>query len=99
MPDKDVLGVFIDEKDDLVFHKFDRFIPRELRVKAYLEDYLDLGFIKDLIWLVKVQFQWIFKNKNINELINIQNVNGEAKPYQIKQFLILVEKYNLRMEE
>ncbi|MCL2321972.1 MAG: DEAD/DEAH box helicase [Oscillospiraceae bacterium] len=48
LPSKEVLGVFIDEKDDLVFHKFDRFIPRELRIKAYFEDYLDLGFIKDL---------------------------------------------------
>ena len=40
----------------------------------------------------------IFKNKVVNEMINIQNVNGEAKPYQIKQFFSLVEKYNLKME-
>jgi hypothetical protein len=26
-------------------------------------------------------------------------VNGEAKPYQIRQFLRLVEKYNLAMED
>ena len=36
-------------------------------------------------------------NKEINEIINIQNYKGEAKPYQIKQFLSLVEKYNLKM--
>jgi len=41
----------------------------------------------------------IFKNNSVNEIINIQNVNGEAKPYQIKQFFYLVEKYNLKMEE
>lgn len=41
----------------------------------------------------------IFKNTLVNEFINIQNVNGEAKPYQIKQFFSLVEKYNLKMEE
>ena len=41
----------------------------------------------------------IFKNTSVNELINIQNVNGEAKPYQIKQFFALVEKYNLEMEK
>jgi len=41
----------------------------------------------------------IFKNSSVNEIINIQNVNGEAKPYQIKQFFSLVEKYNLKMEE
>ena len=39
----------------------------------------------------------IFLNKEINEIINIQNYKGEAKPYQIKQFLSLVEKYNLKM--
>lgn len=41
----------------------------------------------------------IYKNIKIQEIINIQNVKGEAKPYQIKQFLILVEKYDLEMEE
>jgi predicted RNA binding protein YcfA (HicA-like mRNA interferase family) len=41
----------------------------------------------------------IFKNEAVKEIINIQNVNGEAKPYQIRQFFSLVEKYNLRMEE
>lgn len=41
----------------------------------------------------------IFKNSKVSEIINIQNVNGEAKSYQIKQFLSLVEKYNLEMEE
>ena len=41
----------------------------------------------------------IFKNEIVAEIINIQNVNGEAKPYQIRQFFSLVEKYNLRMEE
>ena len=41
----------------------------------------------------------IFKNSSVREIINIQNINGEAKPYQIKQFFFLVEKYNLEMEE
>ena len=41
----------------------------------------------------------IFKNSMISELINVQNVKGQAKPYQIKQFLSIVEKYNLKMEE
>lgn len=38
---------------------------------------------------------FIFFNNEIKEMINIQNFRGEAKPYQIKQFLYLVEKYNL----
>ena len=41
----------------------------------------------------------IFKNTCVNEIINIQNVNGEAKPYQIKQFFSLIEKYNLKLED
>lgn len=39
----------------------------------------------------------IFVHKGIPELLNIQNVGGEAKPYQIKQFLRLVERYNLKL--
>jgi len=41
----------------------------------------------------------IFTHKNITELVNIQNDNGKAKAYQIKQFLDLVERYNLKLEE
>ena len=40
----------------------------------------------------------IFVRDGITELVNLQEVDGEAKPYQIKQFLRLVEKYNLHME-
>ena len=41
----------------------------------------------------------IFVHPDIPELVNLQEVKGEAKPYQIRQFLRLVERYNLRMEE
>ena len=41
----------------------------------------------------------IFVRDDIPELVNLQNVRGEAKPYQIKQFLSLVERYNLQLEE
>jgi len=34
----------------------------------------------------------------VAELINIQNAAGEAKPYQIRQFLRLVERYKLKLE-
>lgn len=33
----------------------------------------------------------------VRELVNLQNVGGKAKPYQIRQFLRLVERYNLTM--
>lgn len=40
----------------------------------------------------------IFIRPGISELINLQNVKGKAKPYQIRQFLQIVERYNLQME-
>ncbi len=41
----------------------------------------------------------IFTRQDIPELVNLQNVKGQAKPYQIRQFLKLVEKHNLKLEE
>jgi predicted RNA binding protein YcfA (HicA-like mRNA interferase family) len=41
----------------------------------------------------------IFVHDTVTEIVNLQNVKGEAKPYQIKQFLTLVEKYDLRLED
>ena len=41
----------------------------------------------------------IFVHSGISELVNLQNVNGQVKPYQIRQFLKLVEKYDLRLED
>ena len=41
----------------------------------------------------------IFTHPGIPELVNLQDVHGQAKPYQIKQFLKLVERYNLMLEE
>ena len=39
----------------------------------------------------------IFVHPSVPELINLQNVDGKAKPYQIHQFLRLVECYNLEL--
>ena len=39
----------------------------------------------------------IFSHPDIPELINVQDVKGKAKPYQIKQALRLFERYNLRL--
>jgi predicted RNA binding protein YcfA (HicA-like mRNA interferase family) len=41
----------------------------------------------------------IFTHPDIPELVNLQNVRGEAKPYQIRQFLRLVERHNLSLED
>lgn len=41
----------------------------------------------------------IFVQPQVPELVNLQNVGGKAKPYQIRQFLKLVERYNLKLED
>jgi predicted RNA binding protein YcfA (HicA-like mRNA interferase family) len=41
----------------------------------------------------------IFVHADVPELINLQEVRGKAKPYQVRQFLKLVEEYNLRLED
>ena len=41
----------------------------------------------------------IFLHPDLPELINLQNVKGKAKPYQIKQLLKIIEKNNLHMED
>lgn len=41
----------------------------------------------------------IYTRSGISELVNLQEVDGKAKPYQIGQFLRLVERYNLELEE
>jgi predicted RNA binding protein YcfA (HicA-like mRNA interferase family) len=40
----------------------------------------------------------VFSHPEISELVNLQEVRGQAKPYQIRQFLKLVERYNLKLE-
>jgi len=41
----------------------------------------------------------IYVHPQIAELLNLQDVDGQAKPYQIRQLLRLVERYNLKLEE
>jgi hypothetical protein len=35
----------------------------------------------------------------VPELVNLQEVKGKAILYQVRQFLKLVEEYNLRLED
>jgi predicted RNA binding protein YcfA (HicA-like mRNA interferase family) len=41
----------------------------------------------------------LFIHPQVKELLNLQEVRGKAKSYQIGQFLKLVEKYNLELGE
>jgi len=37
----------------------------------------------------------IFGRDGVRELLNLQEVQGKAKPYQVRQLLDLAERYNL----
>jgi predicted RNA binding protein YcfA (HicA-like mRNA interferase family) len=39
----------------------------------------------------------IFAHPNVHKLLNLQEVKGKAKPYQVRQLLALVEEYNLSL--
>ena len=37
----------------------------------------------------------IFVKEDVRERLNFQNVKGMAKPYQVRQFIKMIENYNL----
>lgn len=41
----------------------------------------------------------VFKHPDVPELLTLQFVQGDVKPYQVRQFLSIVEEYNLKLEE
>jgi hypothetical protein len=41
----------------------------------------------------------VFTHPGTPDLLNLQDCGGQAKPYQIRQFLSLVEEYHLSMED
>ena len=41
----------------------------------------------------------IFVHSDVHELVNVQNVGGQAKPYQVRQVLKLIERYHLRLSD
>ena len=41
----------------------------------------------------------IFEHPDIPEILNLQNSKGQVKPFQIRQFLQLVEQYSLKIED
>ncbi|GAB1721588.1 MAG: addiction module toxin, HicA family [Nitrospira sp. CR1.1] len=41
----------------------------------------------------------IFVHPHVRELVNLQEVGGKVKPYQVKQLMELVERYNLELKE
>ena len=41
----------------------------------------------------------VYVREGVKEILNFQNVKGKAKPYQVRQFLKVIENYNLPEEE
>jgi predicted RNA binding protein YcfA (HicA-like mRNA interferase family) len=41
----------------------------------------------------------LYSHPGVTERLNLQEEHGEAKPYQIRQLLSLIERYNLRVED
>jgi predicted RNA binding protein YcfA (HicA-like mRNA interferase family) len=41
----------------------------------------------------------IFTHPEISEIVNLQNKQGKAVPYQVRQFLSLIEQYALTLED
>ncbi len=40
----------------------------------------------------------IFQHPLVREAVNLQDVNGEAKPYQVRQVVGLIETYGLSLD-
>ncbi len=41
----------------------------------------------------------IYVREGVEELLNFQNIKGKAKPYQVRQLIRVVEKYDLLEED
>jgi len=41
----------------------------------------------------------LYAHPDVPEMLNLQEAHGEAKPYQIRQLLRLIERYNLKVED
>ena len=82
----------IEGKDIQVFDSADR---KGIRFSDFIRLIEAFGFTLDRV----SGSHHIFKREGIEEMVNIQNYKGEAKPYQTRQFLEIVEKYGLSLEE
>ena len=41
----------------------------------------------------------VFFKEGVEEIINLQDVGGKCKPYQVKQIRAVLKKYNLREKQ
>jgi predicted RNA binding protein YcfA (HicA-like mRNA interferase family) len=69
--------------------------PQSLRFSEVLKLAQAFGFQLDRI----SGSHHILRRAGIPELVNVQNVGGMAKTYQVRQLLKLVERHNLSLGE
>jgi predicted RNA binding protein YcfA (HicA-like mRNA interferase family) len=69
--------------------------PQSLRFSEVLKLTQAFGFQLDRI----SGSHHILRRAGIPELVNVQNVRGMSKPYQVRQLLKLVERHNLSLGE
>lgn len=70
--------------------------PKNIKFNDFITLVEAFGFVLDRV----KGSHHTYKHPEVNEaFLQLQpGRNGDAKPYQIKQFLRLVEEYNLRMD-
>ncbi len=69
--------------------------PRNLRFATFQRVVEAFGFRLDRV----VGSHHIYVHPQVDRPLSLQSVQGEAKPYQIRQFIDIVETYGLRMDE
>jgi predicted RNA binding protein YcfA (HicA-like mRNA interferase family) len=79
-------------KTDKLLHKLISGHSKNVRFKDFTALLNEFDFYLDRV----SGSHHIFINRDIREIINIQNIQGEVKPYQIRQFLKLIEKYGIK---
>ena len=81
---------------------------REKLLKRLAEGALRNVSFRDMVYLIEgfgfrqvrvSGSHHIFSHPMVTELVNLQQVAGEAKPYQIRQFMRLIERYNITLEK
>lgn len=82
-------------------------VKKQKLLKRILNNPKDIGF-DDMVKIVEsFGFELgrisgshhIFSHPELSEIINLQNVGEKAKCYQVKQFIAVIERYNLQMRD
>ena len=73
-----------------IYEKLKR-APANIRFEEICKDAVDFGFM----YKGGHGSHRIFVRQGIREMLNFQNVKGMVKPYQVRQFVKIIDKYDL----